>query len=160
MINKIISAYDKGERKIENFASYKISRQMIPFFDLVFLMKYQKKIHITSTDNSILLDTIYLGSPSDQSQLCTHRLYMALIDHVPPTRQQEIAQFYGTEIDIFGNVLIRDEEADINNDSADRITSPDPSSIAFSPCSDPQQEALNLLVDELKQQYTDAGDFK
>lgn len=69
VINKIVSTYDSGKREIENFATYKISRQMIPFFDLVFLIKYQKKIHVSSPDTSILLDTIHLDYPNDQSQL-------------------------------------------------------------------------------------------
>lgn len=150
LISKVVDTYDSGKRQMENFASYKISRQMVPFFDLVFLMKYQKKIHIGSANTSIILDTINLEYPSDQSQLYAHKLYMALIDHISPMRQQEITQFYGTEIDIFGDVLIRDEDTETDYDSADRVTSPAPSSIVSSPCSDPQQEALNLLVDELK----------
>lgn len=85
---------------------------------------------------------------------------MTLIDNMSPMRQQEITQFYGTELDIFGDVLIRDEGTDTGHESTDRVTSPAPSNATFSPCSDPQQEALNLLVDELKQQYIDAGDFK
>ena len=54
---------------MHNFAKYKISKQMVPFFDLIFMMKYQKRIHLSSSDTSILLDTVDLEYPSDRSQL-------------------------------------------------------------------------------------------
>ena len=61
---------------------------------------------------------------------------MELFDRATPARQQEITQFYGTEIDIFGDVLIRDEDTETDYDS-DRVTSPVPTSVASAPCSDP-----------------------